>query len=113
MTQYTNPTIQRNSKSQGKLSVQRTGNGRNPQTYHEPYWKDKECYNFHQKVHPYSHCPNNKNKKYYGDENFKYSKESKASNKNLSKNMKKDKNTFTKLQANIADLKEEESDLSD
>ena len=50
LTQYTNPTITRDSESQGKSFAQRTGYGRNPQTYDKAYCKDKEWYNCHKRV---------------------------------------------------------------
>ena len=41
LTQYTNPTIPRNSESQGKYFIQKTGDGRNPQIYNKSYSKYK------------------------------------------------------------------------
>ena len=42
LTQYTKPTIPRNSEYQGNSFVQRIGDKRNLQTYDKNYWKDKE-----------------------------------------------------------------------
>ena len=60
LTQYTKPTIHRNTKSQGKSSAQWTGDGSNLQTYEKAYWKYKYCYNFHQEGHPSSHLQRRK-----------------------------------------------------
>ena len=40
---YTKPTIYRNSESQEKIFAQRTGDGRNLQTYEKSYRKDKSA----------------------------------------------------------------------
>ena len=66
LTQYTKPIMTRNYESKENSFSQKNGNRRNTQTYDKTYWKDKECYNFHQKSHPSSHCPNNKNKRTMG-----------------------------------------------
>ena len=112
MTQYTKPIININSESQVNSFSHPTSDESNPQTYDKAYWKYKECYNFHQKGHKSSHCPNNKKKKDDYNKNPKSRKESKASITNMYKYMKKSKNTFTTLQSKISDLKEDKSDLS-
>ena len=76
LTQYTQPTIPRNSESQGNAFSQKTGDGRSPQTYDKAYCNYKECYNCHKKGHPYSHCQNKKKKKDNNDDNYKSGKES-------------------------------------
>ena len=97
LIQYSNPNTSIPSEFMGVSLSQQTDYGRNASTYDKAYWKDKECYNFHKKIHPSSHCPN-KNKNKYGDyDKYKYSKEIKSSIKDLSKDMKSSKKTFTNL----------------
>ena len=74
LNQYTKPTIQRNIESQGNYFKQKTGDVSNTKTYDRAYWKYKECYNYHQKVHQYSNCKNKKKKKDDDNENYKSSK---------------------------------------
>ena len=68
---------------------------------------------FSPKSHPYSHYPKNEKKKDDDDDKSNSSKESKTSIEKLSKDINKSNNTFTTLQDNIAELKEEESNISD
>ena len=59
-----------------------------------------------QRVHPYYHCPKRNNKK-DKDDKYKSSKEIKSIIKNLSKDTKKAKKTFTILQDKITEIKED------
>jgi hypothetical protein len=48
---------QKSGRGGGNRGSNGNGKGHDSITYDKKYWKDKECYKFHKKGHPTTHCP--------------------------------------------------------
>jgi hypothetical protein len=106
--------------SEGTAFAQRDNQHQGP--YDKEYWKDKECYHYHKKGHPSSHCRTKKSNdsseshKKTGnqkndDDKSRSSKSSKTSS--ISKLQKKMKKSFATMETKIQELEKEDSDITD
>ena len=95
------------TQSEGTAFVQGSG-GKKKKPFDEVYWKDKECYECHEKGHPSSHCPNKKKSKESDDQTVASTK---SSVDKLKKQVKEMKKKFTTVNTQLEKLKET-SDMS-
>jgi hypothetical protein len=114
--------VTQTNPSEGTAFAQKGGGPkRQDATYDKKYWKDKECFRFHKKGHPSSHCRDSKNNdnddKTVSCKTSKARKTSKQSSKasktsSINKAQKRPKRSFATLSTKIDEL-ENESDLFD
>jgi hypothetical protein len=72
------------------------------------YWKDKECYKFHKKGHPATHCP-----KKPSDDDDSSTASAAHSVKKPNNDLKSTKKAFTMVNTQLAQLKEDDSNISE
>ena len=110
--------VTKTTQSEGAAFVQRSGNGGKAGTgsgkdqqedYDKKYWKDKDCFKCGEKGHPASHCP----KKTNTEDDEKSLASAQSSVKKLTKEFKNMQKAFSQVNTQLAQLKEEASDLSD
>jgi hypothetical protein len=92
----------------GNRSSNGNGKGHDSSTYDKKYWKDKECYKCHKKGHPATHCP-----KKPSDNDDRSTASAASSVKKLKKDHKSIKKAFTKVNTQLAQLKEADSEISE
>jgi hypothetical protein len=92
----------------GNRSSSGSGKGRDSSTYDKKYWNGKECYKYHQKVHPATHCP-----KKPSDNDDRSTASAASSVKKLKKDIKSIKKAFTTVNTQLAQLKDADSDISE
>jgi hypothetical protein len=111
LDKYNKTVVPKAVQSEGASFAQRgsdksdkSGNGKD--SFDKKYWKDKECYKCHKKGHPASHCN--------GDDDDNKSQKSTASSvTNLKKDLKSMKKALMTVNTQLAQLKEDDSDLSE
>jgi hypothetical protein len=84
------------------------GKGHDSSTYDKKYWNEKECYKYHKKGHPATHCPNKPS-----DDDDRYTASAASSVKKLKKDLKSIKKAFTTVNTQLAQLKQVDSDISE
>jgi hypothetical protein len=99
---------QKGRRGGGNQSISGSGKGRDSSTYDKKYWNDKECYKYHKKGHPATHCPNKPS-----DDDDRSTASAASSVKKLKKDLKSIKKAFTTVNTQLAQLKEADSDISE
>jgi hypothetical protein len=99
---------QKSGRVGGNRSSSGNGKGRDSSTYDKKYWNDKECYKYHKKGHPTTHCP-----KKPSDDDDRSMASAASSVKKLKKDLKSIKKAFTTVNTQLAQLKEADSDISE
>ena len=95
--------------SKGTSLAQEGGGGKNKKkTFDKEYWKDKECYNCHEKGHPSLHCPKKKK-----DDDDVSTASTKSTISKLEKQIKSMKKKFITVNTQLQSLQEAASDMSD
>jgi hypothetical protein len=87
---------------------ERSNDGAQTTPFDKKYWKDKECYKYHKKGHPATHCTNKPK-----DDDEKSLESTKSNINKLKKNFKTMKKAFTTVNTQLEKLKEADSDISD
>ena len=98
----------------GKSGKGKRGQGKRNNDTHSfdtEYWKDKKCYNCGQDGHPANHCPKDRDDD--DDKSSSAASTTDASIKKLHKDMKTMSKKLSTVNAQLTQLKEEDSDLSD
>jgi hypothetical protein len=101
------------SQKGGRAGVQGNnvnGKGHDSSTYDKKYCNDKECYKCHKMGRPATHCPKKSNS---NDDDNSSAAATVNSVKNLQKDIKSIKKTFTMVNTQLEKLKEAESDISE
>jgi hypothetical protein len=99
---------QKSGRGGGNRSSSGNGKGRDSSSYDKKYWNDNECYKYHKKGHPATHCP----KKPSDDDNRSTASTASSVNK-LKKDLKSINKAFTTVNTQLAQLKEADSDISE
>ena len=99
------------SKRKGGIGEDNKRGGDN-KTFDKHYWQDKDCYKCGDQVHQSYHCTTVKKHKDGYDKSMK-NNSSRASVKNIAKDIKKISKSFTTVKTWLQKLKEAEYNLSD
>jgi hypothetical protein len=99
---------QKGGRGGGNRSSNDNAKGHESRTYDKKYWKDKECYKCHKKGHPATHCH-----KKPSDSDDCSTASTASSVKKLKKDLKSIKKALTTVNAQLAQLKEADSDISE
>ena len=115
LDKYSKTVVARATQSEGTSFAQRGGKGASDgkkknesKPFDKKYWKDKECYRCHEKGHPATHCPGMGK----GDDD-KSIASTQSSVSKLKKDFKNMKKAFTTVNTQLAQLKENDSDISE
>jgi hypothetical protein len=120
LDQYRETVVTRVTQSEGTYFTQKSSQGgvnrgsngneksHDSSTYDKQYWKYKECYKFHKKGHPVTHCPKNPS-----DDDDRSMASTAISVKKLKKDLKSIKKAFTTVNTQLTQLKEATSDIYD
>jgi hypothetical protein len=99
---------QKSGRGGGNQSSSGNGKGLDSSTYDKKYCNDKECYKYHKKGHPATHCP----KKPSDDGDCSTASAASSVNK-LKKDLNSINKAFTTVNTQLAQLKEADSEISE
>jgi hypothetical protein len=118
LDKYSKTVVAKVTHSEGTSFAQKGGRGggnrsssgnvkcRDSSTYDKKYWNDKEYYKCHKKGNPAAHCP-----KKPSDDDDRSTVSAASSVKKLKKDIKSIKKSFTRVNTQLAQLKEADSDI--